>query len=178
MKRVAFWTCGFFVGSLFVTTSLLGVAAAQNVPNPQLPANPANPGGGQVVPPGQFGQPANPAQAAAGAAAARDAILKRFDRDGDGKLSAQEQVAATRAMQEHGIRTPGAPNLVGRGGQGGGVQRGVAPPPPAPPPAPKLSKREEMLLKRFDRDGDGKLSDEEKIVARTELGGKNKAEKK
>jgi hypothetical protein len=41
-----------------------------------------------------------------------------------------------------------------------------------------VNKREEMLLKRFDRDGDGKLNDDEKAAARAELGGKNKAEKK
>ena len=59
------------------------------------------------------------------------------------------------------------------------MQRGVAPQPQAQQPAaPKLSKREEMLLKRFDRDGDGKLNDDEKALARAELGGKNKAEKK
>jgi hypothetical protein len=159
------WLCGFFL-----------TAAAAQVPNPQLPANLPNPMGGQNVPAGPFGQPFNNGQAAANAVAARDAILKRFDRDGDGKLSAQEQLAATKAMQEHGIRTPGAPNLIGPGGRnnGNGVQRGGAPQPAQQPAAPKLSKREEMLLKRFDRDGDGKLSNDEKAVARAELGGKKK----
>lgn len=158
----------------------LSLAAAQNVPNPQLPANPANPNGGQVVPPNPFGQPAGAGQGAQAAAAAREAMMRQFDRDGDGKLSAQEQLAATRAMQQRGIRTPGAPNLIGPGANNnnGGVQRGFAPQPAPPPAEPKLSKREEMLLKRFDRDGDGKLSDDEKAVARAELGGKNKAAKK
>ena len=157
----------------------LSIVIAQNVPNPQLPANPANPNGAQVVPPNQFGQPAGAAQGAQAAAAAREAIMKQFDRDGDGKLSAQEQLAATRAMQQRGIRTPGAPNLIGPGANNnGGVQRGFAPQAAPPPAEPKLSKREEMLLKRFDRDGDGKLNDDEKAVARAELGGKNKAEKK
>lgn len=164
--------------SVWLCVFSLSIALAQNVPNPQLPANLPNPNGGQVVPPNQFGQPPGAGQGAANAAAAREAMLKQFDRDGDGKLSAQEQLAATRAMQQRGIRTPGAPNLIGPGANGNGVQRGVAPQPAAPPPAPKLSKREEMLLKRFDRDGDGKLNDDEKAVARAELGGKNKAEKK
>ena len=142
--------------------------------NPQAGQNPQLPNGL-----GQFGQaPPNNGQAAAAQAAARADIMRRFDLNGDGKLSAQEQVAATRAMQEHGLRTPGAPNMVGR--NNGGVQSGpaVAPPPAAPPAAPKLSKREELLLKRFDRDGDGKLSEEEKTAARAEFGQKGKAETK
>ena len=39
-------------------------------------------------------------------------------------------------------------------------------------------RRDEILLKRFDKDGDGKLNDEEKTAARAELGQKGKAEKK
>jgi hypothetical protein len=165
--------CSLWLGGLS-----LSLAAAQNVPNPQLPANPANPNGAQQVPQGQFGQPFNAGQGQ-NAAAAQAMILKQFDRDGDGKLSPQEQLAATRAMQQHGIRTPGMPNMVGPHPSGNGVQRGPAPQAAAQQQAaPKVNKREEMLLKRFDRDGDGKLSDEEKAVARAELGGKNKAEKK
>jgi hypothetical protein len=166
-----------------LTLMLASLAAAQNPqPNPQLPNLPANPQpgqNGQLPGAGQFGQPVNNGQAAAAQAAARDAILRRFDRDGDGRLNAQEQIAATRAMQEHGLRTPGAPNLVGR--NNGGVQAGPGVAPAAPtstqPAAPKLSKREELLLKRFDRDGDGKLSEEEKTAARAELGQKNKDKK-
>lgn len=160
--------------SLWLWGVALSLAFAQNVPNPQLPANPANPGGGQVVPPNPFGQPFPNGQTGASADAARKAMLRQFDRDGDGKLNPQEQLAATRAMQQRGIRTPGMPNLIGRGGSDNGVQRGGAPPPAPPPPAPKLSKREELLLKRFDRDGDGKLNDEEKALARTELGSKTR----
>jgi|GEM_PF-4930814 len=157
---------------IVLALSLASLASAQNPqPDPQLPNLPAN---GQ----GQVGQPANNGQAAAAQAAAREAMMRRFDRDGDGRLNATEQLAATRAMQERGIRTPGAPNLAGPG-RSGGVQTGPGVAPAAPPPAaPKLSRREELLLKRFDRDGDGKLSDEEKTAARAELGQKNKADKK
>lgn len=162
---------------------LSSFAAAQNPkPNPKLPNLPAGGqnGGGVQVPPGQFGQmPANQAnQAAANQAAIREAMMKRFDLDRDGRLNAQEQLAATKAMQEHGIRVPGAPNLVGPGNSNGPhVGPGQAQP-QQQQAAPKLSRREEILLKRFDKDGDGKLSDEEKAAARNELGQKNKAEKK
>jgi hypothetical protein len=160
--------------------ALLGAAAlAQNPKGPAQPQpspTPNNPG--QNVPPGQFGQPFNPGAAAANAAAMREALMKRFDRDGDGKLNQQEQFAATRAMQERGVRIPGAPNLVGPNSgpvTGPGVGGGQGPTQPA---GPKLNRREELLLKRFDRNGDGKLDDEEKAAARAELGGKNKAENK
>ena len=175
----------FTFGLALVCGGLLAsLASAQNPqPNPQLPNLPANPPAGQnggQLPAGlgQFGQPANNGQAAAAQAAAREAIIRRFDRDGDGKLNAQEQVAATRAMQEHGLRTPGQPNLIGPG-RNNGPQTGPGVAPAAPAPAQgaekKMSKREELLLKRFDRDGDGKLSDDEKTAARAELGQKNKA---
>lgn len=163
--------------ALAISTALASFVAAQNPqPNPQLPNLPANPPAqnGQ----GQFGQPFNNGQAAANQAAARKEIMKRFDRDGDGRLNAQEQLAATRAMQQRGITTPGMPNLAGRNG-GNGVQAGPGVGQAAPQaPAPKLSRREEILLKRFDKDGDGKLNDEEKTAARAELGQKGKAEKK
>lgn len=165
------------ITGLAVISDLASVASAQNPqPNPQLPNLPANPGNvpGNQVPGGQFGQPANNGQAAANQAAAREMILRRFDRDGDGRLNAQEQLAATRAMQEHGLRTPGAPNMVGPGRNAGPQTGPGIAPPPAGKAAPKLSKREELLLKRFDKDGDGKLNEDEKAGARAELGQKKK----
>lgn len=144
--------------------------------------NPKGPAAKTPMPnkPGQqFGQPFNPGVGAGAAnqAAVREAMMKRFDRDGDGKLSPQEQLAATKALQEHGVRTPGAPNLIGPG-KSNGVQAGPGIGQVPAPPAPKLGRREELLLKRFDKDGDGKLNDEEKAAARAELSQKNKAENK
>jgi hypothetical protein len=167
---IAFGLCG----------CLLSVASAQNPkPNPKLPNLPTGGqnGGGVQVPPGQFGQ-MPPNQAAANQAAVREAMMKRFDLDRDGRLNAQEQLAATKAMQERGFRVPGAPNLVGPGNNNGPQTGPGQAQPQQQPAAPKLSRREEILLKRFDKDGDGKLNDEEKAAARTELGQKNKAEKK
>ncbi len=164
------------VFALSLLALLVSFATAQNPqPKPKLPNLPANPPqNGQ----GQFGQPFNNGQAAANQAAAKEMIIKRFDRDGDGRLNAQEQLAATRAMQERGINTPGMPNLAGRGGNNGAQAGPVVGQAAPPPPAPKLSRREEILMKRFDKDGDGKLNEEEKAAARAELGQKGKAEKK
>lgn len=162
-----------FVVALISCGSLVSLALAQNPnPNPKLPNLPNGQNGGQVPP----GQP-NANQAAA-QAALREAMMKKFDFDRDGRLNAQEQLAATRAMQERGLRTPGVPNIVGPG-KNNGPQTGPGQAQPAQQqPAPKLSRRDEILLKRFDKDGDGKLSDEEKTAARAELGQKNKADKK
>ena len=167
-SRIAIVAGGFVVG-------LAALAPAQNSPNPKGPANPSP----QQNPPGQFGQlPPGIGAGAANQAAVRAAMMKQFDRDGDGKLSPQEQLAATKAMQQRGIRTPGMPNLVGPGNnQGNGPQSGPGVPQAAPPPAKKLGRREEILLKRFDKDGDGKLNEEEKTAARAELGQKNKEKK-
>jgi len=171
--RVATMKIHSFVVALISCGSLVSLALAQNPnPMPKLPNFPAGQNGGQ----GQAnGQAANQAAAQA---ALREAMMKKFDLDRDGRLNAQEQLAATRAMQERGIRTPGVPNMVGPG-KNGGPQTGPGQAQPAQqPPAPKLSRRDEILLKRFDKDGDGKLNDEEKAAARTELGQKNKADKK
>ncbi len=71
-------------------------------------------------------------------------ILKRFDKDGDGKLNDTERAAARKAREERG----GAP---GKPGQPGGVGDG---------------KLREEILKRFDKDGDGKLNDQERAAAK------------
>ena len=76
-------------------------------------------------------------------------ILKRFDKDGDGKLNDTERAAAKKAHEE-------------RGGQPGGGD----------------GKMREEILKRFDKDGDGKLNEEERAAAKKaheERGNKKKA---
>ncbi|QDU27016.1 EF hand [Anatilimnocola aggregata] len=168
--------------SLFLFSVCALSAATTFAQAPKGPPNPATnpvPNNPAQNPNGQFGQPFNPGAGAQNAAAVREAMMKRFDRNGDGRLDQQEQLAATKAMQQQGIRVPGAPNLVGPGKNAGPqAGPGLQAPQPQQPPAPKLNKREELLLKRFDKDGDGKLNNEEKAAARAELGQKNKTDKK
>jgi hypothetical protein len=95
--------------------------------------------------------------------------LRPFDRDGDGKLSGPE-IGFAREMAKR-MRGTG-------GGGGGGPQRGFTPGGGAPAPAvpAKEAKPEKLspLVKRFDKDGDGKLNDEEKAAAQADLKGKKK----
>ena len=80
-------------------------------------------------------------------------IIKRFDKDGDGKLSGEEEAAARRALEEHRDANHG----------------------PDCPCDGCRAKRQE-ILKRFDKDGDGKLSDAEKEAAHAAM--KEKIEEK
>jgi len=94
-----------------------------------------------------------------------DQFAKRFDRDGDGKLSPLEAMAAQAAFN----RMRG--NGINGGIRGGGAPaRGVMPQPLMPvAPASKGGGKVSPLVKRFDKDGDGKLSKEEKADAQAEL---------
>jgi hypothetical protein len=94
-----------------------------------------------------------------------DQFNKQFDRDGDGKLSPMEAMMAQQAFQ----RMRGN---VGRGGIRGGGSIGSGAPPPVAPIAPAndaKSGKVPPLIKRFDKDGDGKLNAEEKAAAQAEL---------
>ena len=61
-------------------------------------------------------------------------MIKRFDKDGDGKLNEEEKAAARAEMRKEG------------GGRPGG------------------GRMHEEILKRFDKDGDGKLNDAERAA--------------
>lgn len=77
----------------------------------------------------------------------REAMIKKFDKNGDGKLDQDEMKAAREAM---GDRKPGAGAPGGKPGEGGR-------------PSPEQMKE---LMKKFDKNGDGKLDDGEKAAAR------------
>ncbi|HZN35068.1 MAG TPA: hypothetical protein VFB80_14665 [Pirellulaceae bacterium] len=106
-----------------------------------------------------------------------DQFAKQFDKDGDGKLNDQEKLMAQAAWQRMRARSSGptygpgyagpygfaqananaggvaAANAAAAGGGAGGEGKA------------KVS----ALVKRFDKDGDGKLNDEEKAAAQAEL---------
>jgi Ca2+-binding EF-hand superfamily protein len=140
--------------------------------------------------------------------AARQQMLRQFDRDGDGALNPQEQAAADQTMMQGavgGVPVGNNPFLkqFDRDGdgklnaaelrqareywdrmrrKGGGPQRGFDPrgggsaPQPAAPVADKKQEQDKVspLVKRFDKDGDGKLNETEKAAAQAELKGKKK----
>ena len=109
-------------------------------------------------------------------------FIKQFDKDGDGKLSPTEQAAAMTAFQRS--RANGGKPVVGRlpYGPGPGAGAGGQAVAPAGGAAGDAGKGEDKkvsnLVKRFDKDGDGKLDAAEKAAAQAELKKKNsKADK-
>lgn len=104
----------------------------------------------------QFGDGIN------GAGVNLEELKKKFDRDGDGKLSPEEKAAAMAAFQKAkangggfpGADAPGNPASDGFGGEQG---------------AEGKARGREVMIKRFDKNGDGKLSDDEKAEAQKVL---------
>jgi hypothetical protein len=96
-----------------------------------------------------------------------DQFSKQFDRDGDGKLNQMEAMMAQQAFQR--MRNHGAGGM--RGGVRGGGGGSALPQQSLPVAGPGDSKKGKVspLVKRFDKDGDGKLSAEEKAAAQAEL---------
>lgn len=101
-------------------------------------------------------------------------FLKKFDKNGDGKLSDEEKLAAQAAMQKN--RRGGGPATgVGLGGNGfgGGGLFESAPVGGAPAAGDeKPGRKPNPLIKQYDLDGDGKLSDEEKAALQADRGKK------
>jgi len=97
-----------------------------------------------------------------------DQFVKRFDLDGDGKLSPQEQMMAQQMfmrMRGHGGGHGGV-----RTGYGGGASGGIPPQGmPVLPGGDAKGGKENPLVKRFDKDGDGRLNADEKAAAQAEL---------
>ena len=147
--------------SLILTTlAILGLANAFAAER-EKPGR--RPGGPQVAP-----APDRPSRAD---------LLKKFDKDGDGKLNKEEQAALREEFSKN--RDQG-----GRPSRGGGDRK--------PPPQilekfdkdgdGKLSKEEQgamreefakrraEAMKKFDKDGDGKLNEEERAALRKEMG--------
>lgn len=100
-----------------------------------------------------------------GAGVNLEELKKKFDRDGDGKLSPEEKAAAMAAFQKAKANGGGLPggDLPGSPASGGlGDEKSME----------GKARGREAMIKRFDKDGDGKLSDEEKAEAQKVLKGK------
>ena len=82
-------------------------------------------------------------------------ILEKFDKDGDGKLSAEERKAAAEARKAEML------SKYDKDGDGklSADERKVA-----------MEARKAGFIKQYDKDGDGKLNDEEKAAARKAMG--------
>ena len=80
----------------------------------------------------------------------KEALLKKFDKDGDGKLSKEEKAAAREFKSKH------------RGDDGRGDKKGLR----------------KKILRRFDKDGDRKLNDAERESLKKFLDSKHRGDRK
>src|SRR5688500_10026959 len=93
-------------------------------------------------------------------------FLKKFDLNRDGKLNDAEKMAGMQALQR--MRAQGGGPISGGpiGVGGNNLPAGVTPDGVQPKGKPE---KVNALVKRFDKDGDGKLNAEEKAAAQAEL---------
>jgi Ca2+-binding EF-hand superfamily protein len=98
-------------------------------------------------------------------------FLKKFDRNGDGKLSDAEKLAAQSAWQKmraaSGRGPATGPGLDGFGGLPAGIDAPAG-------EGEKPTKKVNPLIKLYDKDGDGKLNDEEKAALQADRKKKGK----
>ena len=87
-------------------------------------------------------------------------IMARFDKDGDQKLDAQELSAFLTAMRQR----VGGPDQGRRRRPAAGRPRDGKKKRPDRPRRPRVNREE--LIKKFDKDGDGKLNQDERAAAR------------
>jgi hypothetical protein len=89
----------------------------------------------------------------------RGEIIKKFDKDGNGQLDQQEREAAKKELQG---KFGGAANRpAGKGAFAGKRKPGAA--------NPGNGDRKAELMKRIDKNGDGKIDDDERAAAKAAL---------
>lgn len=144
------------LAAILLTLTLTLAANAQESPPPAVPSVPA--------------APTAPARknAAPNREQARQKMLQRFDKDGDGTLNADERKAAeaereAKLLERFDADGDGTLSESERAAARGPLKkRGQGASKPGTPSRPVR----EQLLKKFDADGDGTLSETERAAAK------------
>ena len=108
----------------------------------------------------------------------REEVMKKFDKDGDGKLSKEEKAELRKQMAERGAGRKIPPFIMqkfDKDGDGKLSQDERADARKA------MEARRAEMIERFDKDGDGKLNEEERkaaMASRSKSGGEGKPEGK
>lgn len=90
----------------------------------------------------------------------REEMIKKFDKDGDGKLSEEEKVELRKNMSERGRKLP--PLLMKKFDKDGDGELNQEEKAEA---RKVMEARRKEMIEEFDKDGDGKLNDEERKAA-------------
>ncbi len=89
----------------------------------------------------------------------RKQMIEKFDKDGDGKLNEEERAAAKAARPQK----PAGEGAEGKGPKGPKGAEGQGPRGGKGKMNPEMRKK---MIEKFDKDGDGKLSEEERAAAK------------
>tara|TARA_B100000035_G_scaffold192911_1_gene164633 strand:+ start:500 stop:964 length:465 start_codon:yes stop_codon:yes gene_type:complete len=108
----------------------------------------------------------------------REEVMKKFDKDGDGKLNEEEKAELRKKMAERGAGRKVPPFILEKFDKDGDGklsedERAEA--------RKAMEARRAEMIEKFDKDGDGKLNEEERkaaMASRTKLGGEGKPEGK
>ena len=108
----------------------------------------------------------------------REEVMKKFDKDGDGKLNEEEKAELRKQMAERGAGRKVPPFIMEKFDKDGDGklsedERAEA--------RKAMEARRAEMIEKFDKDGDGKLNEEERKAAmpsRTKPGGEGKPEGK
>tara|TARA_B100001248_G_scaffold246298_1_gene216785 strand:- start:170 stop:619 length:450 start_codon:yes stop_codon:yes gene_type:complete len=107
----------------------------------------------------------------------REEVMKKFDKDGDGKLNEEEKAELRKQMAERGAGRKIPPFIMQKFDKDGDGklsqdERAEA--------RKAMEARRAEMIERFDKDGDGKLNEEERkaaMASRTRSGGEGKGKK-